>query len=500
MPVTTLQSSYANPSILRKKHKIFGLTAGPSNSNHLTPTLGNGVFNIKNPVFAGQELSVPVKKAISTRKRKPLKSRSGYPYHPAQLTPADLDITKVWYITFYAWDIGREQLVRKRVLKDELNAITDREQRKEYAQRAIEKINDFLKNDYHLDRQPVPKLLAMDFKGYSVLNAITYAINEKREVKGIKESSLGKYESAMTTVKDFLRFKGLPDNYPLRNVNATFAAQYFEYIKKERKVQNNTANDRRGFLHAMFEVLIRKSDNQLFRGKNPWADVPVLPVQARKHAAYTDHQLKSIVSYAISRGDHHVVLFIQFMYYTLARPEELRNLKVGNIDMERRKILFKAAEAKTAIEEYVGINDRFFEIILASGIMSYPANYYVFSNDVLSARDPGYLGQGNIKVTKNPGRKDERGYAPGITRVGMNYFADMISQYVKALKLHEVNPNFTPYAIKHTGAIGLYLATKDPKVVQLQCRHKKMETTLKYLRDLGVFIDFDSINKWNGPV
>lgn len=441
---------------------------------------------------------VPVKKATS-RKRKPLKSVSGYPYHPAQLSPSDGDMTKPsWYITFYAWDIGREELVRKRVLKDELKAIPDREARLAYADRSIKKINEFLRNDYHLDRAPTPKILAMDFRGYSLISAITFAINQKREIAGIKESSLAKYESALTSVKDFLQFKGLPEAYPLRQVNTTFINEYFDYLKQQRKLANNTFNDRRGFMHAMFEVLIKKSDRQLFRGKNPIADVPILQTQSNKHASFTDDQLKAIVDYAISKGDHHVVLFIQFMYYTLARPEELRQLRVGNIDLARRKILFKASEAKTGIEEYVGINERFMSILQASGVMEFPRHFYVFSNAMVSERS--YLGEGNFKVTKNPGRRDQRVYVPGETPVGVNYFTSIIAEYIRELKLHEVNPNFTPYGIKHTGAVGLYLATKDPKVVQIQCRHKKMDTTLKYLRDLGVFIDFEQINKWSGPV
>lgn len=500
MPLTATQTTLSPSENVTKKAKLFGLQTGSSNSNHLTPTIKNGVFDTENPFFQPIGIPVPLVSANTKRKRTPLKSRSGYPYHPPQLTPSDHDITKTWYITFYAWDIGREQLVRKRVLKDELNAITDLEQRKAYAARAIQKLHEFLKNDYHLNSEPMPKILAMDFKGYSLVNAITYAINDKRHIKGIKESSLSKYESALTTIKDYLKFKGLPENFPLRNVTHHFVQGYFDYIKKERRVQNNTHNDRRGFLHAMFEVLIRKSDGQLFRGKNPFATVPVLPVQTRKHAAFTDEQLRSMVEHARGRGDHHVVLFIQFMYFTLARPDEIRNLKIGNIDLVRRKILFKASEAKTGIEDYVGINDRFYSIIQESGIMSYPVHYYVFSNEMVVNREPI---QGNIKVTggnKNPGRKDERSYAPGLTRVGVNYFSGMIADYIKDLQLDRVNPNFTPYGIKHTGAIGLYLATKDPKVVQAQCRHREMDTTLKYLRDLGLFIDFEQINKWTGPV
>lgn len=500
MPIATSTSAFNSQQIVAKRVKLFGLQPSPSNSNHLTPTTKKGFFDSENPFLQIIGHPVPVAKSYIQRKRTPQKSRSGYPYHPAQITPEDFDITKRWYITFYAWDIGREEFVRKRILKTELNRITDLEERKRFALAAVEKINEWLKNDYHLNRKAIPKILAMDFKGYSLVNAITYAINEKREIKGIKESSLSKYESALTTIKDFLRFKGLPAAYPLRHVTPTFIQQYFDYIKRERKVQNNTHNDRRGFLHAMFEVLIKKSDGDLFRGKNPVAGVAVLPHQSRKHAAFTDEQLRAMVDHARGRGDHHVVLFIQFMYFTLARPEEIRNLKIGNIDLVRRKILFKAGEAKTGIEDYVGINDRFYSIIQESGITNYPAHYYVFSNEMVALREPV---QGNIKATegnKNPGRKDERSYAPGLTRVGVNYFSGMIADYIKDLQLDKVNPNFTPYGIKHTGAIGLYLATKDPKVVQAQCRHREMDTTLKYLRDLGLFIDFEQINKWTGPV
>jgi integrase len=501
MPLTYQLRTINNQRNVTQRRKIFGLERDPLNSNHLTSTSENNVFGTKNQRFKQASESVPFKIASRIRKRKPLKSRSGYPYHEPLLTPENFDITKTWYITFYAWDIGREELVRKRVLKDDLNAITDLEERKAFALQAMAKISEFLKNDYHLNRSPVPKMLAMDFRGYSFVNAITYAINEKKEIIGIKDSTAGKYESALSTVKEFLRWKKLPESYPLSNINFNFINQYFDYLKKERKIGNKTYNYRRGFLHAMFEVLIKKSDYHLFRGKNPCTEIELLQTQSKKHAAFTDDQLKAVVNLALSKKDFHVVLFIQFMYYTLARPNEIVNLRVGNIDMERRKILFKVSDAKTGIEEYVGINDRFYKIIQESGIMDHPGHYYVFCNETKGNR--GDLGQGNFKViegNKNPGRKDERTYVPGPTRVGLNFFNEIIAQYIKDLKLNTVNPNFTPYGIKHTGAIGLFLATKDPKVVQIQCRHKKMDTTLNYLRDLGVHIDFDQINKWNGPI
>jgi integrase len=487
-----LSRTYTYQQSVARNAKIFGLNSLQGTSNLLTPTRKRWVSDSGSPFLKQTGLSVSVNSASKKRLRTPKLSNSGYPYHPAMLTPDDYDITKPWYITFYAWDIGKEALVRKRVMKDELRAITDLERRKAFARQVMDQINEFLQDDYHLDSAPAPKILAMDFRGYSLMDAITYAINYKREIAGIKKSSLKKYDSALTTVKDFLKHKGLPERYPLAKVNAQFIEAYFEYLKIERKIGNKTHNDRRGFLHAMFAVLIKKSNNALFRGVNPVAAVSILQEVTKKHAAFSTDQLQSIITYARARQDHHVVLFIQLLYYTLARPEELRLLRVGNIDLERRRILFKGDEAKTSIEAYVGINDRLYDILIESGVSQFPPHYYLFSNALVSDRS-----MIDDSARRNAGRADARSYAPGETPVGVNYFYEMISCYMEALDLYKVNPNFTPYGIKHTGAIGLYLATKDPAVVQSQCRHQKLETTLKYLRDLGIFIDFTQINKWN---
>jgi integrase len=168
----------------------------------------------------------------------------------------------------------------------------------------------------------------------------------------------------------------------------------------------------------------------------------------------------------------------------LARPDEIRQLKIGNIDLDKRRIRITADDAKTDIENFVGISDRFYQIISESGLMEYPQNFYVFNNT------PYHI----------PGQKIKHDHQPGLKKPGEGYFYKRIVKYIKSEGLRDINVNFTPYAIKHTGAISLYLATKDVKIVQAQCRHQNMETTLKYLRDLGLFTNFDQLNSWKGPI
>lgn len=449
--------------------KRIGLQDPFMNSNLLTPTKlygfpasGTHFFKLENP--------------LSDRiVRKPHKSRSGYPYRPARIVPASMDITKRWYILFYAWDIGKESLERKRVLHNELSEFTTLADRKAAAEGIVEEINYFLKQDWHLFSSPAPQVMEINFKGYSILQAFQYALKHKKEIEGVSEDSISKYREVITTVKEFLEFKKFPADYALKNLNYAFVNLYFNYIKTERKNSNKTYNDKKAVLHALINVLIGQNP-RLFNSVNPFSTVKVLQTQSRKHAAFTDDQLRALIALALQKNWHQIALFIRYMYYSLARGKELAGLKVGHHDMIRRKILFHVDSAKTNIEDYIGMSDRLAEIITESGVMDFPQHYYVFSNG-----PSGYHG-------------------PGETKVGKNYFYKRISELIEELGFYQVNANHTPYSVKHTGAIALYLATRNIKVVQQQCRHKNLETTIKYLRDLGVFTDFDELNKLKGAI
>lgn len=126
----------------------IGLTAPDCTSNLLTPTSKNRVFDSENPVLYPSKTVVSIMRGRPLEK--PLKSIAGYPYRPATLFPTDQDIRKTWYITFYAYDILDGVMVRKRVLKEDINAIRNLEERIRFCNKTIEEINYFLKRDYHI--------------------------------------------------------------------------------------------------------------------------------------------------------------------------------------------------------------------------------------------------------------------------------------------------------------------------------------------------------------
>jgi integrase len=73
----------------------------------------------------------------------------------------------------------------------------------------------------------------------------------------------------------------------------------------------------------------------------------------------------------------------------------------------------------------------------------------------------------------------------------------MYNKHRRILKLCEFeNKKIDMYSWKHTGVIALFQATQNIELIRQQCRHSDISTTQKYLRDLGLFIDYEQINKF----
>lgn len=169
-----------------------------------------------------------------------------------------------------------------------------------------------------------------------------------------------------------------------------------------------------------------------------------------------------------------LLLFIQFIYYTMTRPStEVRFMQVHHIDMAERKIFIPGTNDKNKTDNYVGINDRFAEIILQSQILNYANTHYIFGRD----------GQ--------PSEKNPIAFS-----TLQRWHADLL----KKLQLDKLGKKFSLYSYKHSGAISFYKATKDIKLLQRQLRHSSLDQTNIYLRDLGLHTDFEGLNKWQGAV
>jgi integrase len=146
------------------------------------------------------------------------------------------------------------------------------------------------------------------------------------------------------------------------------------------------------------------------------------------------------------------------------------DLRIGDVQLKDNRIFIRGEISKNKMDDYVSIPDTLRKNIKKSGILNYKATDLIFSKDGL----------------------------PGTERLHNNFFWDKHRRILVSTGLLELNSNYSLYSYKHTGAISLYKATKDVKIVQQQCRHQSVGQTDAYLRDLGLHSNYHVLKGWKG--
>ncbi len=434
------------------------------------PFDSNPALSAKNSAFLEQiesfsyskhevrHLSEPPSK---TKLRPPIMAEK-HKYKLARLIHHDYDLTKRWYVLFWAWDVSKDKYVRRR-LYDPLNRKKNLPERIREADMMIRSINAQLHQGKVLGKKSgrVDKVNVMKL---TLLESCDFVYNQKNLNKNRVNYTRG-FLTLKTKLEDWLEHEQRVD-FPLKQFDLDDTFAFFDFVR-DNVGSNKTFNNYRDMFAILINFLMKRNPN-LFQ-TNPIQSVTNLPVHSKRHAAYTDKQLAEINKACVTLGYGYTLFFIQFIYYTLGRPLELRGLRVGNINVDKNRILFPAEISKNKRDEYVGIPNAFKQIIIDSGILSFPVDYFIF----------GKSKPDNVPCSKL-------------------YHYERLVKVLKHLSYDKLLAEHDVYSFKHSGAISLYMATKDIKLVQNQCRHNSVAQTDHYLRDLGLMDDFESLKNWTG--
>ncbi len=378
-----------------------------------------------------------------------------YPFkEPRYQRPADLDLTKQWLIRFEVWSEEKNQLVLKRT-RVTGDTITQRDQD---AKRLIREINEALNAGAFVD--PVPEGVAFDAdkKKIGLVVAVSEFMDEKKRT--LKSQSVTTYEKWERYFLEFIVAKNL-DKIDLDEFTNRDAAEMRKYALDVQKMGNKTFNSYKGFVSGIFNYfkpIYKLPENPIA------ATITKLKVKTSKHIAYNKEQIQAYKQACEKLELPELWFFVQMLYYTFCRPwEEIRNMQIG--DIKKDHIMIYADYSKTG-HRTVMIPSALEEVLKAWNIRNLPPHFYVFSHE---------------------GK-------PGRTRVGKSY---MYEKHLKVLEeIDLLKSGYDIYGWKHTGAIALYVKTKDLMLVKEQCGHSDISQTVQYLRDLGVFHYSTQINKF----
>jgi integrase len=390
-----------------------------------------------------------------------------HPYRKAVLRHHNYDLSKRWYVEYYAWHEEQEKLVRFRLFEP-LNRMKGMNQRITTGEEMVRIINGKLTSGQFVRATSADNPVKANLRSATMTQAFNFFIEVKKS-QGCRENYVKSFVRIRNSWEDW-RIKSKTSDFHIQDLNEQNIEQFFAYVTRERKVTGRTYNNYVTEMRTFLKFIVKKYPRLVKKNLMDSIDTKRV-TKAKKHAAYSDKQMKLIAARCTRDEQKQLLLMIHLTYYTLARPRELYALKISQIDIEENRIFIPGTISKNRNDEYIYMPPTLREEILRQGIMHYPKHFFVL------------------------GRNNE----PGDQKIPKNKLTEQNAKVLKALDL--TDRKYDLYSYKHSGAISLYKNTKDIVLVQHACRHSDISQTAKYLRELGL-IDpgYFKLDQWAGAL
>lgn len=259
------------------------------------------------------------------------------------------------------------------------------------------------------------------------------------------------YRSKLRTFSLWVESLGFGEN-DISSINNGMILDFFSFLINDRKLSGNSIGKYKQMLFGLFEFAVEQKT--LFI--NPVYNIP----RCRR---INDHAPRPVqrydiddFKYHIQKNDPQLWMAIEFQYYCYIRPgNELRLLKVGDIDFARGLIYLNRENFKTRRENVKEIPESFLlKMRNEYQLHRQPRDYYVFGRD----------------------------YKPGPEHLGKNNLRFRFVKYRKELNMPE---EYKFYSWKHTGGVLASEAGIPEKDISDQMGHTNIRTTSTYLKAKG---------------
>ena len=207
-----------------------------------------------------------------------------------------------------------------------LNRIKGKHERIVTGEQLVRIINGQLRAGKVLGKDKLAATVSARPQKLTLLDAITY-VKEQKKMNGHRQNYYRTFDILKSAITAWLGFRKQPDFY-LREFDRNDARDFMEYLRDEKRLANKSINNHLKNMGIAFNY-IEKHGGQVWR-QNPLEAIDMLPVVVRKHAAFSDDQIRKIKEEIRKRagtapknqkpGYAQLEFFIQFIFYTLARP------------------------------------------------------------------------------------------------------------------------------------------------------------------------------------
>lgn len=255
------------------------------------------------------------------------------------------------------------------------------------------------------------------------------------------------YQSKLRIFSEWASKEGL-DSIHVSCISRENIYDFLKHQVETKNISSHTVGKYKQLLHAFFEYMIKAHGITM---TNPVHNIPSFGRVEDKAPRPIPGTIRKQLSAYMAKYDPQLWLFCQMEYYCAIRPNELRQLRIRDIDLEQQVIRIPSSIAKNKTTEVVNIPLQMEKALRALGIDKMDKNWLLFSSNGL----------------------------PGKNMYGRNTMSFRFNRIRNKLG---ISAEYKLYSFKHTGGVELVNAGVDAWELQRHFRHRSIDTTERYIK------------------
>lgn len=343
-----------------------------------------------------------------------------------------------WYVDFYAIDPASGRMRRKKYM---LNKYKTERDRRKMASLIIHNItakltarwSPWVNVDKSRQFTEIPTIVSR-YRDY---------IQSMTNKGAMKEKTSIDYLSRLKILETFIReCKSIKYAY---QIDRAFVIDFLDHLMYDRDVSATTRNNYRSWFVSFGTWLMDRK----YIAENPAIDVRNIAQKEKFRDPLSDSALKKMKAY-LNENNKHFLLACLFEYYTFIRPNELTQIKIGDVSIKDQTVFISSAISKNRKDGMVALNDEILKLMIDLKIFEHPSHCYIFGKSL----------------------------KPGETRAAYNQLRVEWAKMRTALNFPK---EYQFYSLKDTGIRDLANA-QGIVVAKDQARHSDISVTNRYIK------------------
>lgn len=346
------------------------------------------------------------------------------------------------YVDFMAFDPAEGRLKRKKYMLDGIRKEKDRKAR---ASELMAVLSAKLRSGWS------PWMEGHDEREYARMDDVFdfYLRYVERLHAGgaMKFRTLQDYQSRINMLREFNDNRRAPILYAYQ-LDTAFISDFLDYAFIRRKVNARTRNNYKRCIATFCNWMIEKG----YIKENPCDGIRNLIEERKFRSALSPEDMYRLKTYLQKENPYYLML-CTFAYYTFIRPNEIRYIRLCDINLKKQSVCISGDVAKNRRDQVVGLNDTLVKMMLDMKVFEADSSCYLFGKD----------------------------FRPSRVQASTCAYRDYFQKIRRVLRLPA---HYQFYSLKDTGIRDLANA-EGIVIARDQARHSDIHTTNRYIKYEG---------------